>query len=172
MAPVRRAYPRGGAIIRPAGVIGLLCMLVHVASCSVHKKYCRIGSVRWGKRKAGPPRRGREASPARHRNCNASTNLCLRREWAFSSQGGMCFDTSLEGKGGHRPRVPLCAKVRAGMASQRWTGAMHDPACGLPRRSIPRTPVNRSKKEGEAPVLPPTHPSAHKEGASSEVRVV
>jgi hypothetical protein len=38
--------------------------------------------------------------------------------------GGMCFDTSMEGNGGRQPRVPHCAKVKAGMALRRRTGAM------------------------------------------------
>src|SRR5215212_2483848 len=65
--------------------------------------------------------------------------------------GGMCFDTSLEGNGGRQPRVSHCAKVRAGMALRRRTGAMQHLGYELPRIPLPRTLVNKAPN---APVSP------------------
>jgi hypothetical protein len=41
---------------------------------------------------------GGEASPARHPNRNTYTNLCIRREWAFSSRGACALIPAWRGR--------------------------------------------------------------------------
>src|SRR5215211_3325009 len=101
--------------------------------------------------------KSRAASEGGERQARLDTEIVtLRPIFAYAANGrflrrGMCFDTSLEGKGGHRPRVPLCVKIRAGIALRHWTGAMQDPACRLPRIRLLRLSEKRNGPRSGTP---------------------